>query len=103
VPVPYAASVLQISLLWAGLTLLLSAGAWEAWLLFGLVLVSRYVLAGRIDQTLGLAKAGEAWLFLVRDMVSATIYIASYLGDKVDWRGQTMTADRGRAELPTKP
>jgi ceramide glucosyltransferase len=103
VPVPYAASVLQISLLWAGLTLLFSAGAWEAWLLFGLVLVSRYALAGRIDQTLGLAKAGEAWLFLVRDMVSATIYIASYLGDKVDWRGQTMTADRGRAELPTKP
>ena len=36
---------------------------------------------GRIDAALRLAKAGDAWLFLVRDFCSAVIYIASLCGD----------------------
>ncbi len=96
VPIPYAASVLQISLFWAALTVAASGGAWAAWGLFLGVLVARYGLARRIDAALGLAKAGDAWLFVVRDVVSAMIYVASFCGNRVDWRGQTMTADAGK-------
>ncbi len=96
VPIPYAASVLQISLFWAALTVAASGGAWEAWGLFLAVLMARYALARRIDAALGLAKAGDAWLFVVRDVVSAMIYVASFCGNRVDWRGQTMTADAGK-------
>jgi ceramide glucosyltransferase len=96
VPIPYAASVLQISLFWALLVVVASHGLAIAWVLFFGVLMIRYALARRIDRTLGLAKAGEAWLFLVRDVVSAMIYVASFCGNHVDWRGQRMTADAGK-------
>ena len=96
VPIPYAASVLQISLFWAAAALLLSGGALPAWLLFVTVLLTRYFSARTIDAALKLAKAGNAWLFLVRDFCSAVIYIVSYTGDKVDWRGQSMRADSGK-------
>ena len=99
VPIPYFASVLQFSLIWALLALLFSGGLWWAWLLFVAVLFIRYVLARRIDTTLGLAKAGEAWLFLVRDVFSVIIYIASFGGATVRWRGQKMRADPGKAPL----
>jgi ceramide glucosyltransferase len=95
VPIPYAASVLQISLFWALLGVVATGGHIWAWALFLVVLMTRYALARRIDHVLGLAKAGEAWLFLMRDVVSAIIYIASFCGNQVDWRGQRMTADAG--------
>jgi ceramide glucosyltransferase len=96
VPIPYAASVLQISLFWAAVSVLLSGGALAGWALFITVLISRYFSARAIDAALKLAKAGNAWLFLLRDFCSAVIYVVSYTGDKVDWRGQTMRADSGK-------
>jgi len=96
VPIPYAASVLQISLLWALLVVVAAGGQPWAWVLFFAVLLIRYALARRIDAALGLAKAGEAWLFLVRDFFSAIIYIASFSGATVDWRGHKMRADPGK-------
>jgi ceramide glucosyltransferase len=102
VPIPYAASVLQIPLFWAMLAVVASCFSPWTWGLFFFVLLARYVAARRIDATLGLAKAGDAWLFLVRDFCSALIYIASYGGDKVDWRGQIMHADSGKPpQAPT--
>jgi ceramide glucosyltransferase len=99
VPIPYAASVLQISLFWAGLNVVCAGGDWPAWCLLLAVLLTRYALARRIDAALGLAKAGEAWLFLVRDMFSVIIYVASFTGTSVEWRGQMMRADPGRPNV----
>jgi len=96
VPIPYAASILQMSLFWAFLTLLFARGAPLAWALFVAVLIARHIAARRIDNLLHLTKAGDAWLFLLRDICSTLIYIASYAGDKVDWRGQVMRADAGK-------
>jgi ceramide glucosyltransferase len=96
VPIPYAASVLQISLLWAFIALAATGFAPLAWLLFLAVLIARHLLARRIDTALGLAKAGDAWLFVLRDIVSAAVYTASFTGNQVEWRGQRMTADSGR-------
>ena len=103
VPLPYAASALQFSLVWAALCIGLSGGAWIAIILFLAVLYARYLLARRIDATLGLAKAGEAWLFVVRDVVSAAVFIASYAGDQVHWRGQAMRADAGKTPVTPPP
>lgn len=98
VPVPYAASVLQISLLWSLLAVLLSGGAGWSWALAAMVLAARFTAARRIDAALRLPKAGDVWLFLLRDICSTIIYIASFTGSRVDWRGQSMTADAGRLE-----
>ncbi len=95
VPVPYAASVLQFSLFWAALTVLLAGGAVWSWALFVFVLATRYTASRKIDAELRLPKSGEAWLLVLRDLCSTIIYIASFTGSQVDWRGQVMHADAG--------
>jgi ceramide glucosyltransferase len=68
--------------------------------LFFATLLIRYRLARRIEAALRLTKAGDAWMFVLRDLLSATIYIASFLGNNVNWRGQQMRADQGKATAP---
>jgi len=96
VPVPYAASVLQFSLFWAVLTVLFAGGAVWSWGLFLFVLATRYAVSRKIDAELRLPKTGEAWLLLLRDFCSTIIYVASFTGSQVDWRGQVMHADAGK-------
>ena len=96
VPLAYAGSVLQMSLVWALLCLVFSGGFWAAWLLFFAILLIRHGLARRLDKALRLAKSGAAWTFLVRDLFSAVVYIASFCGNSVNWRGQQMQADPGK-------
>jgi ceramide glucosyltransferase len=96
VPVPYAASVLQISLLWGVLAVLFSGGAVLAWGLLAAVLAARVLLARQIDAALQAPPASGPWLFLLRDSLSTIIYIASFAGGRVDWRGQMMQADAGK-------
>ena len=96
VPVPYAASVLQFSLFWAALTVLFAYGAVWSWALFVFVLAVRYAASRKIDAALSLPKSGEAWLLLLRDFCSTIIYVASFTGSQVDWRGQVMHADAGK-------
>jgi ceramide glucosyltransferase len=95
-PIPYAGSVLQISLLWAALAIMFSAGALWAWVLLAVVLAARVVAARVIDSALRLKPASAPWLFLLRDSLSTIIYIASFTGGRVDWHGQMMQADPGK-------
>ncbi len=96
VPVPYAASILQLSLFWAALTVLFAGGALWSWGLFLLVLATRYAASRKIDAALRLPKSGDAWLLLLRELCSTIIYVASFTGSQVDWRGQVMHADAGK-------
>ena len=96
VPVPYAASVLQNPLGWAVLCVLFSGAAIWAWVLFIAVLALRVLAARRIEGVLRLPRLGQWWSFLLRDSFSAIIYIASFAGNRVDWRGQMMQADPGK-------
>jgi ceramide glucosyltransferase len=96
VPIPYAASVLQISLLWALLAVIFSGAAFWSWLLFAAVLAVRVFAARRIDTALRLPHSNSWWSFLLRDSFSTLIFIASFTGNRVDWRGQMMQADPGK-------
>jgi len=101
VPFAYATLILQMSLFWAIICVATSGGYWAAWILFFSTLLIRHLLARRIDAALRLSKAGDAWLFVVRDVFSAIIYIASFLGNNVNWRGQQMRADPGKMPTPS--
>jgi len=96
VPIPYAASVLQISLLWAALAILFSGAAIWSLVLFLAVLTARVLAARQIDAALRLPPSSGPLLFLLRDSLSTIIYIASFTGSQVDWRGQMMQADPGK-------
>jgi ceramide glucosyltransferase len=100
VPLAYTTLILQMSLFWAVICVVVSTGYWAAWILFFATLLIRHRLARRIDAALRLTKAGDAWMFVLRDMISATIYIASFLGNNVNWRGQQMRTDQGKATAP---
>ncbi len=96
VPLAYGASVLQFSLFWAGLAVLFAQGALWSWGLFLAVLLARMVAVRRVDAILRMPATGAGWLFLLRDFCSTLIYIVSFAGSQVDWRGQMMHADAGK-------
>jgi ceramide glucosyltransferase len=97
VPFAYAGSVLQMSLFWVLVCLVFSHGFWAAWLLLFALLLIRHGLARRLANALRLPAAGAAWMFVLRDLLSAIIYFASFCGNNVNWRGQQMRADPGKA------
>lgn len=96
VPVAYTGSILQIPLLWAILCALVSGGAVWSLVLLLCTLVARVVFAWRVEKLLRLPRTGEIWLLVLRDFFSVIIYVASFTGRRVDWRGQSMMVDSGR-------
>ncbi len=102
VPGPFAASALQYPIAWAILALLLSTGAWWAWVVTLLAWAMRTGAARVVDRALsrrlppdppGVAMATPIWLLPLRDLMSVAVMIASYAGRGVDWRGHRMRAD----------
>jgi ceramide glucosyltransferase len=100
VPFAYAGSVLQMSLFWVLVCLVFSHGFWAAWLLLFALLLIRHGLTRRLANALRLPAAGAAWMFVLRDFLSAIIYFAAFCGNNVNWRGQQMRADPGKAPAP---
>jgi ceramide glucosyltransferase len=97
-PFQYGLSALQHGLAWAILALVVSGGADWALVLFIGGWALRIALARMIGRALHLSgnAAPRPWLPPVRDVLSFAITFASYAGNSVDWRGQTMRA----ASLP---
>ena len=104
-PVAYSGSVLQIPLFWTLLCLVFSGGSSAAWLFFAAISLCRSGLARRLDKALRLCRtagagADQAWVFVLRDLLTFGIIAASYCGNSVSWRGQRMHADTGRVPSP---
>lgn len=47
---------------------------------------ARFILKWRMEKTFG-AASGPFWLLPVRDLLSMAVFLASFLGQKVAWRG----------------
>ena len=95
-PAAYAGSVLQFSLLWAFLAVLFSGFVIWSLILFICVLGGRIMLSRRVEAALCLPHTSELWLYLLRDFFSTIIYTASFMGNRVEWRGMSMAADSGQ-------
>lgn len=115
VPGQFAASVLQYPIVWSLLALALSGGALWTCGLFETAWVTRSLAARVIDRALapmlaplveGLAFRAPLWLLPVRELLSVAVMLASYAGLRVDWRGQSLHADRPSSSslpLPKDP
>lgn len=99
VPLAYAGSILQLPLFWAILALFFSGFAIWSWALLLFALVARVAFALRVEAALRLLPTRGVWIFLLRDLFSLIIYTASFMGRRVDWRGQSMLADSGRPDI----
>jgi ceramide glucosyltransferase len=83
---------------WALLALLFARGAMWAWVLLALVAVLRAVMAivvGRfvlVDRQV----TSDWWLIPVKDLVALVVWIASFAGHKVRWRGYEFVLKDGK-------
>ncbi len=99
-PVLYAASTVQYPLFWAVAAIVLSGGSGWFVGLFAAAWLVRAAAALSTDQALRRphqpAIRTPVWLLPLRDVVSVSQVVASYLGARVVWRGHVMHADDGR-------
>jgi ceramide glucosyltransferase len=102
-PLGFALSAVQYPLVWSALAVALSGGAAWSVGLFALAWIVRAMAARGVDRAVAVAIAAPVWLLPLRDLLFVCVMIASFLGDRVEWRGYSLYADRGRAEPDTRP
>jgi ceramide glucosyltransferase len=85
----YIGYVTTFGLVWAAAAVIASAGDMWSWALLSLALATRLALA----LAVGVGILGDTqvirdlWLVPVRDFVGAALWVASFAGDVVEWRG----------------
>jgi ceramide glucosyltransferase len=96
----YFGLIVSFGLIWAVLAVVAAPHAWWTWLalavtaalrLTSAVVVGRGVLAD--PQVLR-----DLWLLPLRDLVALAIWLVSYLGDEVEWRGMRFRLRHGKLE-----
>ena len=97
-PLGFALSAVQYPLVWSALAVGISGG--EPWSvgLFVLAWIVRGLAARGVDRAIGVAIGAPVWLLPLRDLLFVGVIIASFLSDRVEWRGYSLYADNGRAE-----
>lgn len=95
-PGAFAASALQYKLVWAALAVAAAPG-WQSLCFFGLIWASGALAARGTERALaprlkGLAFAAPVWLLPLREALSFVILLASYAGNRVEWRGHVLSA-----------
>ena len=96
-PLGYAGLIFTFGIFWSLLAMAFSRGALWSALLFAAAFGMRYLMAigaGGIvlnDQYL----IRDLWLMPVRDAMSMAVWIASYFGKTVVWRGERFSLNKG--------
>ncbi len=99
----YAGVIFTFGLPWALLTLLAARGAQWAWLLFALTLAARLavgVAAAEVvlhDRQMFRSGAFRNILLLaLRDLIAPLVWAASFMGNRIHWRGDVFDLKKGR-------
>ena len=94
----YIGLVSTFGLMWALLNLLLAGAAWWAWLVLGFVVVLRIVMALVVGKSVvgDRQVSGRLWLLPIRDLIAVAIWIVSFWGHVVTWRGDRFELRNGR-------
>lgn len=97
-PGGYAGRVFTFGLLWVALALLLSRGAPWAWGLFAVAAVLRLGLALLVGMRILSDRAvfRNLWLLPLRELIGFCVWIASFLGRKIVWRGESFILRKGK-------
>jgi ceramide glucosyltransferase len=74
---PFPLALLGVALLGGGVVPICAAAV---------ALLARLILKFRVEKAFG-AASGPIWLMPVRDTISLAVFLASFFGQKVAWRG----------------
>jgi len=97
-PRGYAGLFLTFGLCWAMLAVVVTPLAAWAWSLLAVAVAFRYAVA--ITVAVAILKDREVlaqfWLMPLRDLISVGVWIASFAGRRVVWRGNEFTLENGK-------
>jgi ceramide glucosyltransferase len=99
-PGQYFGLIVTFGLAWGILAVLLSWHSWWAWAALILVAGLRITVAMAIGRGVLLEPnvLRDIWLVPVRDFVALAVWIASFAGNTVEWRGMKFRVKGGRLE-----
>lgn len=83
---------------WALLALLFSRGALWAWACFAITLLFRIAMAFSVGRAVlhDTQLSRDWWLIPIRDLVALAVWITSFAGHKVTWRGEAFKLKDGK-------
>ena len=99
-PAEYFGLIVSFALIWGALAVLAAPHAWWTWLVLLVAAVARMVSAvvvgrGVMDDPQVLR---DLWLVPLRDLIGLAIWLASFAGREVEWRGQRFKLRGGKLE-----
>jgi ceramide glucosyltransferase len=99
-PGGYFGLLFTFGVTWSVLALALAGGAVWAWALFAVVLMLRTGMAWVVGRTVlqDLQTTGLLWLLPLRDLIATGIWVASYFGNTVNWRGDRFRLRKGKLD-----
>jgi len=89
-PFPYLLSAVQYPVFWALLALALAPHLGWTWVLLLLACAVR-IVCGRLTERAFGAALTPVWLVPPRDVLSMAVMAASWLGERVAWRGEILS------------
>jgi ceramide glucosyltransferase len=96
----YFGLIVTFGLAWGILAVLLAHGAWWSWAALGVALTARLlaavVVGGKVlrDPQVG----RDLWLIPLRDFVALAVWVVSFFGNTVVWRGERFRLRDGKLE-----
>jgi len=97
-PGGYFGLIFTFGLMWSIIAVAFSAGATWAWELFGATLALRYLQAWTVGHSVLRDRQllTQLWLLPLRDFFGVAIWVASFAGHTVTWRGTRFLLKRGK-------
>ena len=93
----YIGLVFTFGLPWALLALVLARGAIWSWVLLAITVAMRFGVAAFVSRkVLGDSQARMLWLLPVRDVLALCVWLTSFTGRTVTWRGTSYTLKEGK-------
>ncbi len=96
----YFGLIVSFGLVWAVFAVAAAPSAWWTWLILVVSTTLRFAAAIVIGRgVLGDPQLfGELWLLPLRDLIALATWVASYFGNRVEWRGLRFRLRDGKLE-----
>jgi ceramide glucosyltransferase len=99
-PAEYFGLIVTFALVWAVLGVVVAPHAWWTWLVLAVTTIARFTSAVVVGR--GVLRdprvLRDFWLVPLRDLVALAVWIVSYFGDQIEWRGQRFKLRNGKLE-----
>ncbi|HEX4783046.1 MAG TPA: bacteriohopanetetrol glucosamine biosynthesis glycosyltransferase HpnI [Candidatus Sulfotelmatobacter sp.] len=94
----YIGLAATFGLMWGLITLIATSGARWAWAVLGITVLLRFAVAVAVGRVLlgDRQVVRQLWLLPFRDLIAVAVWIASFAGHTVTWRGDRFELKNGK-------